>query len=117
MKHAPSDLDRARALRRLMTEAEAKLWKALRNRQLDGAKFRRQQPVEGYFGDFICLENDLIIEVDGGQHATRAEQDRMRTQGLAAAGFRVIRFWNNEVLENMEGVLASISAALKEEIG
>ena len=100
--------ERARRLRRGQTNAESKLWRCLRNRQLDGAKFRRQTPIGRYVVDFFCEEESLIVELDGGQHAIEIEADQARTYWLETHGYRVIRFWNNEVLENLEGVLERI---------
>ena len=100
----------ARQLRRHSTEAEARIWYHLRGRRLRGLRFRRQHPVAGYFADFACLELHLIIELDGGQHDLRREHDLMRADILAANGFEVLRFWNNDVLANTAGVLAAIAA-------
>jgi very-short-patch-repair endonuclease len=90
------------------------LWKFLRGRRLGNAKFRRQFPVAGFIADFACLESKLIVEIDGGQHAERIEQDSRRTDIMRERGFRVVRFWNNDVLQNIDGVLMEISAALLE---
>jgi very-short-patch-repair endonuclease len=98
----------ARILRRDRTEAEARLWRYLRNRQMEGAKFRFQSPVGPYVADFLCVEARLIVELDGGQHGIQAEKDAARTKVLEAAGYTVIRFWNNEVLANTEGVVETI---------
>jgi len=87
----------ARALRRNPTEAERRLWSRLRHGQLDGFRFRRQVPLGPYIADFACLSARLIVEVDGGQHASRSEQDGRRTTWLESSGFRVVRFWNHEV--------------------
>ena len=103
---------RARALRKQATDAERLLWKRLRSRQLEGHKFRRQTPVGPYVVDFLCLEHSLVIELDGGQHADQKEKDEERTKRLAGWGFRVLRFWNNEVLSNTEGVLQVIRDTL-----
>ena len=97
-----------RALRKSMTEAERTLWHILRNRQISNLKFRRQHPFGDYILDFVCLESKLVIEVDGGQHAEHAEYDEFRTQRLQTAGFRILRFWNNEVLQNIEAVKVKI---------
>ena len=102
----------ARKLRGSMTDAERKLWQALRQRQLDGHKFRRQQLIGNYVADFVCLEQKLIVEIDGGQHAEQVSSDATRTKWLEARGYRVLRFWNNEILGNMDGVLQAISDAL-----
>ena len=100
----------ARTLRRKSTEPELILWRALRNRQLRGLKFRRQTPIGPYVADFLCLDAMLIVEVDGDTHATSQAHDARRTDYLASEGFRVIRFSNLEVMENAEGVLTSILA-------
>ncbi len=101
-----------RTLRRNQTEAEARLWRYLRNRRLAGVKFRRQFPIAAYVADFVCLEHLLIIEIDGGQHAEHVQRDLKRTRYLESRGYRILRFWNNDVLQNMEGVLLSITRAL-----
>ena len=108
---------RARERRAKMTDAETLLWWHLRSRQLGGAKFRRQHPIGPYYADFVCLENKLVIEVDGGQHATEVEADRIRSEYLAGRGFRVLRFWNDEVLTEIEPVLEAILSSLSEEEG
>jgi len=95
----------ARNLRTSMSEAEQKLWRHLRNRQFQGLKFVRQHPVGPYIADFACREADLIIEVDGGQHAGNARDD-IRTRVLAEHGYAVVRFWNRDVLNNIEGVFS-----------
>jgi very-short-patch-repair endonuclease len=87
-----------RALRDTMPDTEKALWDVLRGRQICNLKFRRQHPFGDYILDFVCLEKKLVIEVDGGQHAQQAGYDEARTQKLIAAGFRVLRFWDNEVL-------------------
>ena len=104
---------RARALRARMTDAERKLWFALRDRRFAGFKFRRQVPIDRFVADFVYFEARLVIEVDGGQHAGSL-QDRWRDRWFAANGFRVMRFWNNEVLSNLEGVLTVLSAELEQ---
>jgi very-short-patch-repair endonuclease len=112
-KHPPSNaLDRARSLRRDMTEAEMKLWAFLR--EIDGFKFRRQAPIGLYIVDFVCHAAALIIEADGGQHDLESDREVPRTEFLEREGYRVLRFWNNEVLSNLEGVHTVISAALGE---
>jgi len=105
--------DRARELRRDMTLAERKLWQALKTRQLDGHRFRRQHPLGPYIADFACLEAGIVVEVDGGQHHA-SEQDGRRDRYLQGIGFRVLRFWNNDVLANLEGVCTVIGQALAE---
>ncbi|KAF1726543.1 endonuclease domain-containing protein [Pseudoxanthomonas japonensis] len=99
--------DRARELRRDMTLAERRLWSILCRRQLEGFRFRRQVPIGPYIADFTCLEAGLIIEVDGGQHMDAAS-DRTRDCFLQCEGFHVLRFWNNEVMANLDGVRALI---------
>jgi len=101
----------ARRLRVNQTDAETVLWSRIRNRQIEGFKFVRQLPLEGYVCDFVCREKSLIIEVDGGQHNESAE-DTVRDRQLGAAGFKVLRFWNNDVLRNIEGVLSTIHTEL-----
>jgi very-short-patch-repair endonuclease len=98
----------AKSLRQNATAAERRLWSRLRNRQLDGHKFRRQVPLGLYIADFACLSERLVVEVDGGQHAWRATTDAARTAALEARGYRVLRVWNNDVLGNLEGVLQTI---------
>lgn len=107
----------ARSLRRNQTDAEKLLWMKLRNRQLDGIKFRRQQPMGSYVVDFISFEKKLIIEIDGGQHNTdkNRQRDIKRATILEVKGYRVLRFWNNEVLNNLEGVLDTIKMNLIKE--
>ena len=102
----------ARRLRRDMTEAERKLWSRLRNRQMRGLKFRRQMPIEGFIADFACVEARLVIEVDGGQHAEAAEADRMRSDAIESAAYLVIRFWNRDVLQNIDTVMGEIDRTL-----
>ena len=97
-----------------MSEAEQALWHRLRGCQIYGLKFRRQHPFGDYILDFVCLENKLVIEVDGGQHEEQAGYDEHRTQMLQAAGFRVLRFWNNEVLKEIESVKEKICLAVQE---
>ncbi len=97
----------ANHLRKTMTDAERRLWRHLRARQL-GVRFRRQHPFQGYILDFVCLERRLVIEVDGAQHADAAVRDAVRTAALERAGFRVVRFWNNEVLAQTDAVVACI---------
>lgn len=96
---------RARVLRREPTDVERAVWQYLRNRQVHGCKFRRQHPYRDFILDFVCLEPKLVIELDGGQHATSANYDSYRTLKLEGDGFEVLRFWNNEVIENIEGVM------------
>ena len=102
----------ARQLRKNSTDAEKRLWSHIRNRQLEGWKFRRQVPIGRYIADFVCLELKLIVELDGGQHAEQAEYNLHRTKFLQSKGYRVVRFWNNEALGNIEGVLETLTLAL-----
>ena len=104
---------KARELRHQSTDAERKLWSVLRNRQLDGYKFRRQVPIGNYTVDFVCFAKKVIVEVDGGQHQARAEYDEQRTRWLESRGFRVVRFWNNQVLNETDGLCEAISAVLQ----
>jgi very-short-patch-repair endonuclease len=101
-----------RRLRLGMTAAEQMLWLRLRMRQIEGCKFRRQHPFGEYILDFVCLERKLVVELDGGQHAETAERDAKRTAWLESAGFIVLRFWNNLVFLEMEGVLQVIREGL-----
>ena len=103
----------ARILRHTPTEAESRLWKRLRHKQLDGFRFRRQQPIGQYVVDFFCPEAKLILEIDGGQHMDQEKADAERTRWLEAKGYRVVRFWNNDVLANTDGVLLRIHDLLK----
>jgi very-short-patch-repair endonuclease len=103
----------ARRLRRDQTDAEALLWSRLRNRQLCGRKFRRQVPILNYIADFISTDARLIVELDGGQHTERKMEDGVRTRELEAAGYVVVRFWNGEVFENLDGVLETIRSLIE----
>ena len=104
------------SLRNRMTDAERLLWQHLRGRQVSGCKFRRQHPFMDYVLDFVCLEKGLIVEVDGGQHQG-SEKDVLRDQRLREAGFRVLRFWNNQVLQETQAVVEVIFAALPAGVG
>ncbi len=106
--------DFARDLRKDMTDAERKLWTFLKLRQFRGKKFRRQAPIGTYIVDFVCFETKLIIELDGGQHSTQVEYDQERTNWLNSQGFRVLRFWNFQVLEETDSVLEAIWNTLQE---
>ena len=116
MKHPRSrkKVPTARRLRRDSTDAERTLWLQLRDRRLEGWKFRRQVSIDPYIVDFLCLDAKLVIEVDGGQHDENRAKDEVRTRFLEGFGLRVIRFWNNEVLGNLEGVLERILIELKQ---
>jgi very-short-patch-repair endonuclease len=110
-----SETSLARELRQRQTEAGKTLWARLRNRQLEGVKFRRQQPIDHYVVDFASFENRIIVEIDGGQHNERGmkEKDAERTVWLKREGYHVLRFWNSEVLNNVDGVLEVIREALR----
>jgi very-short-patch-repair endonuclease len=103
---------RSRELRKNPTGAERKLWQHLRDKQLENFRFRRQRPVGNYIVDFICLEANLVVELDGGQHADQQQYDAKRTAYLVTEGLHVLRYWNNDVMQNVEGVLEDIRAAL-----
>ncbi len=105
---------RAKALRRQSTDAELLLWRHLRGRRLEGYKFRRQVVIEPYIVDLACVEAKLIIEADGGQHDGQRNYDAERSARLAAMGYRVVRFWNHEVLNETQSVLERIRMALIE---
>jgi very-short-patch-repair endonuclease len=104
-------LIRAKTLRKNATDAERQLWRYLRKRQL-GVKFRQQQPLGHYIVDFVCFEKRLIIEIDGGQHQEQIVYDEIRTDWLKQQGYKVLRFWNNQVLYEIEAVLEAINVAL-----
>ena len=112
----PNDFktERARLLRQDSTNVERKLWYRLRSRSINGYKFVRQEPIGPYIVDFICRDKRLIVELDGGQHAMRTVADDRRASFLANRGYLVLRFWNNDVLENMDGVLQVIMEALND---
>jgi very-short-patch-repair endonuclease len=101
-------------LRKNSTDAEIRMWSLLRNRQLIGYKFRRQHPINKFIVDFACPEKLLAIEVDGGQHVERKKEDDERTQFLEIQGYRVLRFWNTQVLKETEAVLEVILKTLEE---
>jgi very-short-patch-repair endonuclease len=102
--------DRAKQLRRDSTDAEKTLWRLLRARQLNGVKFRRQHPIGPFIVDFVCLEHHLVIELDGGQHASDTPG---RTRFLESEGYRVLRFWNNQALANPKGVHHAVTQAAR----
>lgn len=107
-----SRVPKARRLRRNQTDAERVLWFRLRDRRLAGLKFRRQMPLGRYVADFCCESARLVVELDGGQHAESPEEDARRTQAIETMGYLVLRFWNDDVLRNTEGVLEAILDAL-----
>ena len=98
-------------MRNAATDAEAKLWRLLRDRRLGGSKFRRQAPIGRYIVDFVCLDRRLIVEADGGQHA-ESVADACRDAWFAGQGFRIVRYWNNDILMNPEGVLSDLEEKL-----
>jgi very-short-patch-repair endonuclease len=110
--HNENSIRIARKLRANQTDAETVLWNRIRNRQIDGHKFVRQYPISGYICDFVCREKMLVIEVDGGQH-NESKADEIRDRRLNDEGYKVIRFWNNDVLGNMDGVLTAIQIELR----
>ena len=103
----------ARNLRSRSTDAEQRLWRHLKNRQIQGFKFRRQHPLPPYIVDFVCLEAGLVVELDGGQHVERSAEDAQRTTRLNGMGFRVVRFWDDEVLKQTEAVLEEVLRQLE----
>ncbi len=105
---------RARNLRKRSTDAESILWNLLRNRQLVGHKFRRQVPIGKYIVDFLCVAGGLIVELDGGHHKEQMSYDSERTLFLESKGYRVLRFWNSQMLEEMDAVQEAILMALNE---
>jgi len=111
--HNEKPIRLARRLRADQTDAETVLWNRIRNRRVDGNKFVRQEPIIGYICDFVCRERKIIIEVDGGQHNESA-RDAIRDERLGQKGYKVLRFWNNDVLGNIEGVLTVIQTELQE---
>jgi very-short-patch-repair endonuclease len=110
----PNLTNRAKELRQTETEAEQIIWSWLRTKKLNGVKFRRQEPIGIYIVDFVTFEKKLIIEIDGGQHNIEENKanDEIRTQWLESQGFRVIRFWNNEVHSNLDGVITRIKETI-----
>ncbi|MBT9132010.1 endonuclease domain-containing protein [candidate division NPL-UPA2 bacterium Unc8] len=112
MKSGKKSVNIARNLRKNFTDTERYLWKYIRRNQLEGFKFRRQQPIGRYIVDFVNFKRKIVIEVDGGQHAIEGAQDRKRDKWLRGEGFEVLRFWDHDVLENIEGVLEVIRDTL-----
>jgi very-short-patch-repair endonuclease len=106
-------IGRARALRSNLTDCELKFWRVVRNRRLKGFKFRRQVWIGNYIVDFICSDRRLIVELDGGQHADDTSYDEQRTSELEKLGYRVVRYWNSDVLGNFEGVVADVLRELE----
>lgn len=103
----------ARTLRKRQTDVEKILWHSLRNRQISNCKLRRQHVIGPYITDFCCVEKNLVIELDGGQHLTREKKDELRTRFLSKMGYRILRFWDDEVLKHKESALEAIRLALE----
>ena len=116
MRIHPTVRRRARRLRSNMTDAERRLWSLLRQQQISGHRFRRQHPCGPFILDFVCLDAKLVIEVDGGQHGELEQQDNERSAWLARQGFRVLRFWNHDVLKTPDAVGEAIMLALASDI-
>jgi very-short-patch-repair endonuclease len=110
----PKTMHQAGELRKELTPAERKLWAVLKNEQLLGIKFRRQHAIGKYIPDFCAIQEKLIIELDGSQHLEQEEYDKERTQYLESQGYKVIRFWNNQIMNDMNGVILAITFALEE---
>ena len=104
-------------MRQSPTDAERLVWEHLRARRLDGYKFRRQMPIDGFIVDFACFRSKLVVELDGGQHMERMVRDEFRTAVINRNGYEVLRFWNGEVFENLEGVLETILVHLQRKGG
>ena len=115
MEKRREEIALARGLRKRQTNAERALWSKLRNKQIEGVKFRRQQAIGPYIVNFVSLERKLIIEIDGGQHNERKVRgkDQEREEWLKEKGYQTLRFWNNDVLTNIEGVLERIKENLE----
>ena len=109
--------ERARQLRNAATDAERRLWRRLRGKQLAGFKFRRQYPLAGYIVDFVCIPAMLVLELDGGQHLDAADYDAERTRTIEALGYRVLRFWNDDVLLRADAVLEEVMRRLESRRG
>ena len=105
---SPEVIERARELRQPQTPAEEKLWQALRGRQVEGLKFRRQHPIGCFIADFYCAQARLVIEIDGDSHAGQVEYDQARTAWLESQGYRVVRYTNRDVKENFAAVVENI---------
>lgn len=106
-------IQQARRLRRDQTEAEARLWRHLRNSAIEHAKFHRQHQIGSYTADFACIELGLVIELDGSQHSDRNGHDEKRASDMATQGFVTIRFWNDDITQNLEGVLHTITTTIR----
>ena len=110
----PKTYERARALRKELTLAERKFWSVLRGNKLNGVSFRRQHAIGHYIVDFVSIKHKLIIELDGSQHLEQAEYDEERTRYLESQGYRVVRFWNNQIEKEINGVIQAIEMALND---
>lgn len=111
----PKSYERARALRKELTPAERKLWAYLRGNQLSGVSFRRQHAIGNYIVDFVSIKKKLIIELDGSQHLEQQEYDTERTKYLESQGYKVVRFWNNQVERGMDGIIQKLEVILNGE--
>ena len=111
----PKGYKRARQLRKELTPAEQRLWAYLRGNKLHGVNFRRQHAIGSYIVDFVSIKNKLVVELDGSQHLNQEERDAERTQYLESQGYKVIRFWNDKVMNDIEGVIRAIEIALNKE--
>jgi very-short-patch-repair endonuclease len=113
----PKTMNRAGELRRNLTPAEQRLWAILRNQQIDGVRFRRQHAIGNFIVDFCAPRQKLVIELDGSQHLEQEEYDTERTAFLQSQGYRVLRFWNMDVMKDLRGVITAIQNTLTEEAG
>jgi very-short-patch-repair endonuclease len=111
----PKSYELSRQLRKVLTPAEKKLWLAIRGNKLNGVNFRRQHALGRYIIDFVSVKRKLAIELDGNQHLQQSDYDIQRSAYLESLGYKVVRFWNNQVMNDIEGVIRSIKAALIEE--
>ncbi len=111
----PKDYKKAHKLREALTPAERKLWAYIRNEKL-GVNFRRQHAIGNYVPDFVCIKKKLIVELDGSQHLEQREYDIERTEFLNSKGYRVLRFWNNDVMNDIEGVILSIMNEIEDRL-
>lgn len=110
----PKGYENARKLRKVLTPAERKLWACISNRKLKGVKFRKQHAIGNYVPDFCAIKERLIIELDGSQHLEQQEYDEERTKYFETFGYQVIRFWNNQIMNDIDGVILAITYALEE---
>lgn len=111
--HAPAATKQARGLRAKQTDAEKKFWHEVKAKRFEGYKFRRQYPIGKYIADFVCVEAGVIVEIDGGQHCENVKDD-VRTEFLNGLGYHVVRFWNNDILNNLQGSLQALSLTLSQ---